>query len=254
MPTATATLMALDFVALVATTVAVTPVVSGAASAGVTVPSASPRCRLLAMLQTPLGLTTWALSAEFAVRPGPVASLSPSLSPEAGGTVVAGEPIPLSARLVDGATPPNPVYATTVSVSLSSGGATLLGNTVRRTDDLGVADFTDLAITTAGTYALVLRSNPLEVGTPAFEVVPGAGSPSFRSSPPSTVVAGAPFGAIARFADRYGNLVAASPRLTLVESNGAVLVGATVSAGSSGVTTWSELQIAKAGTYALEAT
>jgi sugar lactone lactonase YvrE len=129
----------------------------------------------------------------------------------------------------------------------------------------GVASFTGLMLTQAGTGYTVTASagGVTSALTPAFQVVPAAASQLVFVTAPSLSLALPPLRppisptvAVA-IEDPFGNVVNSSAGVTVALGNnptGAALLGATMVAAVNGVATFNGLALNRAGTYTLKAT
>jgi uncharacterized repeat protein (TIGR03803 family) len=148
-----------------------------------------------------------------------------------------------------------------VTFSLASGptGATL-GGTLTVAAHNGVATFSDLSITKAGTYTLSASETGLTSATSSsFTISPLAASQLVFPALPANVTAGENLPALSVDAeDQYGNISTSdNSMVTLaVESGppGATLGGPVNVAAQNGVATFNAVSLTKAGTYTLIAT
>jgi hypothetical protein len=127
--------------------------------------------------------------------------------------VVAGKPFGLSVAAEDALGNVDPTFAGNVTVSLvnNPGGGTL-GGTTSATFSNGLANFSGLTLTAAGSgYSILLASNGLASAKPislSFNVTPGAASQLVVTSPPpASVDAGQTFGLTVAVEDQFGNVV-----------------------------------------------
>jgi hypothetical protein len=145
-----------------------------------------------------------------------------------------------------------------VTIAISSGpnGAEITGT---QTVDLvnGVASFTDLSLTNAGSYKLTVTDGAITAATSSsFTVNPGIATQMVLLHDASAVVAGKANAAIkVQLLDTYGN-VASNNHTTINATigsgpNGAALTGTIGVAPSSGVATFSNLVLKTAGTYTI---
>jgi hypothetical protein len=199
---------------------------------------------------------TGSTSSAFNVTPSALSltnsliSASTPITASAGGTT---STITVTARDQYG----NPISGVTV-VLASSGNGTTLTQPAGTTNASGVATGT-LASTKAETKSISATLNASAL-TPTASVVVQAAAPAglaFFGQPPSTVTAGASFGAVVAVQDAYGNLTGSTALVSLAfgtnAGSGTLTGGAAVNA-VAGVATFSGLSIDKAGTgYTLTA-
>jgi hypothetical protein len=149
----------------------------------------------------------------------------------------------------------------TISLAGGAGGATL-GGTLKVTAVKGVATFTGLTLTTAGTgYIIQAASGTLtSVRIGAISVTPAAAAKLILTTvPPATAWVGDPFGVTVDVEDPYGNLVTSfkgSVTVALASNPGGSTLGGTLTAtAAGGVATFSGLTLNKPGTgYTLKVT
>jgi hypothetical protein len=148
-----------------------------------------------------------------------------------------------------------------IALAISSGGS--LGGTTASPASGGVATFSNLSITSAGSnYTLTASTTGLPNATSAtFNVAPGTATKLGFIVQPSTAAAGSNISPAVQVAmqDAFGNTVTSSSATisVAIENNPAngVLAGSSPVATSSGVATFSNLWINKVGTgYTLAAT
>ncbi|MBI4499941.1 MAG: hypothetical protein HY700_02150, partial [Gemmatimonadetes bacterium] len=153
------------------------------------------------------------------------------------------------------------IYTGNVSVAIASGpaGATLAGTTTVAASS-GVATFDNLSLTKAGNYTLQATSGSLISATSAaFDITPSAAALLiFTTQPPTSVAAGAAFGAQVTAKDAFGNVVTGfTANVNVVIGTnpaGGTLGGTATVSAVSGVVTFSGLSLDKAGTgYTLTA-
>ncbi|WP_233262159.1 S8 family serine peptidase [Vitiosangium sp. GDMCC 1.1324] len=197
------------------------------------------------------GLTS-ATSGTFNITPGAAAALSFSVQP---GNATAGVTFSPAVKvsildslgnLVTGASDP-------VSLSLQGGSGGTLGGTTTVAATAGVATFADLFVNKAANgYSLSASATGLTSATSGtFNVTPGAAAALSFSVQPGNATAGVTFSPAVKVSilDSLGNLVtgASDPVSLALSGSGATLGGTTTVAAVSGVATFSNLSIAKAG-------
>jgi len=140
----------------------------------------------------------------------------------------------------------------TVALATSPSGATL-GGTLTATAANGVATFSGLTLTTAGSgYTLEVSASGLGAGvTNAFTVTPAAPSQvAITEQPPGSVTAGSGFGLEASIEDAYGNVETSATNTVSVAlatcPTGATLGGTLSVTASQGVATFSGLTLTTA--------
>jgi hypothetical protein len=148
-----------------------------------------------------------------------------------------------------------------VTLAIASGptGATL-GGTTTVTAVSGVATFTNLSLTKAGTYTLAARDGTLTSSTSgSFTISPAAAYKLVFGQVPNSAVAGSTMGTVTvQVQDRYGNVVTSdnsTVTLALASSpNGGTMGGTLTVQVTNGVATFSDLVLSKRGKYRLIAT
>jgi uncharacterized repeat protein (TIGR03803 family) len=141
---------------------------------------------------------------------------------------------------------------TTVTLT-SDDGSPILGSTSVAAVN-GVATFTGLALTEAGTHALFATDGNYRFGeTSSFTITPAAASQLVFNQQPTAVNAGQAMGTISvNVEDAFGNLVTTnSSTVSMVVSSGATLGGTTTAVASGGVATFTGLSINQAGVQSL---
>jgi protocatechuate 3,4-dioxygenase beta subunit len=219
-------------------TAAATSAGGAATFAGLSVDRAGSGYRLAASAAGLAG----AVSADFAIVPGPLASVVVTASPA--GPVAAGAAFGATVELRDAFGNVVPSGAT-VSLALSPGGTLLGGASAAAV--AGVATFAGLSVEAAGTYALVATASaiPSAPGA-AFDVVAAAAARLvFTQSPSGPAAAGAVLAppAIVAVQDAFGNPVVSTGDLVAVALQGgnpAAALGGTV----AGVTVLGEITFA----------
>jgi hypothetical protein len=140
----------------------------------------------------------------------------------------------------------------TVAMASNTGGSTPLDGTLTVTATNGVATFSGLTPTKAGTgYTLQVTSAGVGTGvTGAISVTPATASQIAFTQVPTGVTAGAQFSLRASIEDPYGNVVTSSTEtltVALANNPGGTSLGGTLSAtASNGVATFSNLTLTKA--------
>jgi streptogramin lyase len=147
----------------------------------------------------------------------------------------------------------------TVTIGLVNAPGVILHGSNTATAKSGVATFSSLAITTAGTYTIQATSGSLVAGTTSPITVTAGQVDGLMVSqqPPSPIAAGGPFGLAIEGVDQYGNPIgsfAGTVTVALVNSPGVTLNGTLSQAAQGGVAAFSGLSITKAGTYTIQAT
>jgi streptogramin lyase len=169
--------------------------------------------------------------------------------------VTAGSSFGLTLTAEDSSGNPITSFDGTVTVALGNnpGGATL-GGTLSATASNGVATFSGLTLTTAGSgYTLVVTSSGLGEGvTNAMTVTPAAPAQLvITQQPPSTVKVSSRFSMQASVEDAYGNVVTtATGRVSVAFASnptGATLGGTLTVTASQGVASFTNLMINKTG-------
>jgi hypothetical protein len=116
----------------------------------------------------------------------------------------------------------------------------------------GVATFSNLTLTKAGTYPLIASDGSLTEAIAHITVNPAAASELvFQQQPPLTCTAGQPFSATVAVEDQFGNVVTVNSSTISLASNSSGLKGTTRVSAVSGLATFSDLNLTKVGTYTL---
>jgi hypothetical protein len=206
---------------------------------------------------------TGAASVAFAIVPAAANRLAFSVQPS---TIAAGATMApaVQVTILDAQGNPVPSASNTITLSVATNpnGGTLAG-TLTRTAVNGVATFSDLSLDKAGAgYTLAATSGGLATATSAaFTVTPGSATQLAFTVQPSATVAGSvitPFVQVA-VQDAHGNTVTSASSLIILalgaNPGGGTLAGTLTRNAVSGVATFSDLTLNKAGTgYTLVAT
>ena len=145
--------------------------------------------------------------------------------------------------------------SSTVTLTVASGAADAIG-TQTAVASAGVAAFSNLILTTAGTYSLTASDASLTTTTSGtFNVIPATPSKVVFAQQPSGVVAGiavAPAITV-DVEDQFGNIVSSdgSDATLTISSGPGVATGILTAAASSGVSTFSTVGFDVAGAYTL---
>ena len=144
-----------------------------------------------------------------------------------------------------------------VTIALTSGTGTL-GGTTTVAAVAGVATFSNLNIVVADSYTLQATDGSLSNGTASrFTITPAAASKLVVTTQPTTTVAGQTISNIvAKVEDQYGNVVTtdSSNVVIAIASGTGTLNGTKTVAASSGVATFSTLNITTTGSFTLTVT
>ncbi|HEX4794255.1 MAG TPA: hypothetical protein VH370_10715, partial [Humisphaera sp.] len=204
------------------------------------------------------GALTFAVSNSFMITPAAAAKLAFAANPA---SAVAGKPI-TPAVAVDVEDKFGNIVTTNVSkVTLAiAGGAGPLGGPVSVLAKAGVATFPALILTKAGSYTLKATDALLTAATSkAFTITAAAASKLvFAAVPAATLVGKAIAPALAvDVEDKFGNIVKSDiSKVSIVIASGptgGLLTGGAALAATSGVATFANLKLSKAGTYTLKA-
>ena len=174
-------------------------------------------------------------------------------------SVVAGSAIPLAAMVQrpNGKTIAADESQVTLSIKKGPAGATLTGTTQVAAAN-GVATFTGLSLTKAGTYRLVATDGGISIKSFVFTVSPGhMADLSFVAAPPAAI-AGEPInpGVSVSVTDAFGNAISGAS-VTLAIGKGhahATLSGTMKIPAQNGMATFSDLSLTQTGNYTLKAT
>jgi hypothetical protein len=157
----------------------------------------------------------------------------------------------------------NVVAGSTAAVTLKFGsnpGAATLGGTLTVNAVNGVASFSNITVSKAGSgYTLVATASGLTSDTSsAFNIVSaGPTRLAFSTQPPASKSSGSGFAIAVAVQDASGVTVSgnsASVTLALTTPNGAILSGIKTVNAVNGVASYASLSVDKAGTYTLTAT
>ena len=157
----------------------------------------------------------------------------------------------------------NTVTTATNPVTLALGGGTGLGGTLTATPQNGIATFSNLSVSSAGTFTLAATSAGLTPATSSsFTITTAGGGTSIPtqlafSQQPSNASTGATIAPAVTVVvkDSSGNPVtgALNP-VTIALTTGSGLAGTLTATPQNGVATFSNLSVSAAGTYTLSAT
>jgi subtilase family serine protease len=194
---------------------------------------------------------------------GYVASLTLVVTAQPPSNVVAGTPFGLSVSVVNanGSVATNFSGSVTVAVASDPGGS-ILGGNLSVIAQNGVATFSGLSLTRAGTgYKLaVTASGATAAVSSAFSVTPAAATQlAVITQPPLRVVVNSPFGLAVAVEDRFGNVVTTyAGSVTVARASGpssSTLRGTLTIVVHQGVATFSNLSLNQVGIgYSLKAT
>ncbi len=151
-------------------------------------------------------------------------------------------------------------FAGDITVALTNPGGAVLSGTTTVTAIDGAATFSDLSISKPGSYTLLATANGLSAANSMmFTVTSGAPSRLVFTALPQSAAAGANLGTVSvAVNDADGNVdPSSSATITLALATappGATLAGTPVKAAVMGVATFSDLSLARSGTYTIAAT
>ena len=196
-------------------------------------------------LTTTDGLLTADSSTILTVVPGVASQLNfVGLSP----TVTAGTTFALLSIAVEDSFG-NILTGSPAVITLSNGSVSLYGTA---TAVNGVATFSNLSISTAGTYTLSAADGLLNATSTSFQVTPAAATKLALLGGPSDTVAGGTLDAtVVAVEDAFGNVVT-SDTSTVTIGGASTLGGATTEAAVNGIATFGDLSITHAGPYSLQ--
>jgi hypothetical protein len=145
----------------------------------------------------------------------------------------------------------------TLAVTKGPAGAVLNGTATVATVN-GVAIFSGLSLTQAGTYKFTAADGDLSIKTVLFTVSPGAPADFAFIEQPSDVMAGQKFSpkVSVSMTDAFGNpITGKNAKLSIASGpGGAVLNGTLAKATSNGTATFGNINLTEAGTYTLNLT
>lgn len=151
-------------------------------------------------------------------------------------------------------------FSDEVTVSVAGVEPPALDGTPTRAAVAGTASFDDLGLTTAGEFQLIVSSSSLAPDTTAAIVIAPAAAAQLAmlTQPPTSVAAGAGFGAVVEVQDAFGNRVETWSTPVTVDFDLAPTGASLVSGGSadvvSGLAEFTNLQLDLAGLYRLRFT
>src|SRR6185295_13828054 len=195
----------------------------------------------------------------FDIRPGPAAALAYRQQPT--GAVAGAFLSPAVQVAIVDAFGNQTSSSATVALAIAGGppGATL-GGTTSRTAVGGMATFTDLSLTTSGTYALSASAIGFtSITSSAFTIGAGAASQLVFTVQPSSATAGTSIapGVQVSLLDAFGNQTGSTANVTVALGNnpgGGTLSGTLTRAAVAGVATFDTLSIDRSGAgYTLQA-
>jgi uncharacterized protein (TIGR03437 family) len=155
----------------------------------------------------------------------------------------------------------NPIGGTAATLSVLGGGATLIGMMPQTTDSSGIATFSDLKITTAGTYQLQATGGSLTATSASFMIAAGSAisitpAGGTGQSEPSSALFPAPLKAIVK--DAYQNPISGASVTFTAPASGANVTFAgsnVVTTGADGIATSPSMTAsAQAGSFQVTAT
>jgi hypothetical protein len=195
------------------------------------------------------GITS-ATSTPFTISAGAAAKLVFSTEPTNG---AAGSPLASVVVQVQDASG-NAVTGSTASITINSTAAGVGGTTTVAAVN-GVATFSNLVFTTAGSYTLTAASAGITSATSTpFTISAGAATKLVFSTEPTNGAAGNPLGTVVvQVQDGNGNVVTGSSASITISSTVAGVGGTTTVAAVKGVATFSNLVFTAAGSYTLTA-
>jgi hypothetical protein len=189
-------------------------------------------------------------SSSFTITPGAASKLVFVVQPT---DTVAGQAIPaFTVQSEDAFGNLRSTDQTSVTVTSNPAGTTATAD-----ESNGIASFSSVSITTAGTYTFVATAGTLTSATSdSFNITAAAPASLSISQQPTNGIAGQAISPVAvQVKDQYGNLVDGS-NVTLAVSSGpsATLGGSLTASTVDGVATFNNLTLDRAGTFALAAT
>ena len=190
-----------------------------------------------------------ATSHTFTVSPAAAASLTFTTQPSA---VVAGEPILPAVQVIGHDAFGNVTPGLAVALSLDGTGV-LSGGEAILSDSTGVATFPTLTTTLAGNKSLTARAGALATTSTSFVVTAASPAALAYLTPPSDVIAGVAITPAVRVAvtDVFGNVVPGGA-ITVSAPDGSGISGhGTVASDSTGIATFADLVLTRAGRHTL---
>ncbi len=182
----------------------------------------------------------------FSVQPSQVAALSP-VTPS----------IQVAIEDVTGQTTTDTSTVTLVLTQNPIGGGVTTTSTLSVKAVNGIANFTNVAFTTAGLYSISAADGVLAQSVSnLFTVTQPAAELGFVQ-PPTGETAGAPFGISVGIEDANGNIVTTDQSNVTISigtgPSGATIVGTTTIRAINGIATFNGISLPKAGTYTINA-
>ena len=213
--------------------------------------SASSTVQAIAILQ---GVSSGIASSVLTIAPAhPPAKLAFLQQPENALTGATISPaVTVQVEDADGNLVANATNVVTLALTTGTG----LGGTLTATAQNGIATFSNLTVSTAGTYTLLATSSGLTSATSAAFTLATAAKLEFLVQP-SNAGTGIPISPAVQVAiqDAAGNLVSAAANpITLALTSGTGLQGTLTVTPKNGVATFSNLSVSAPGSYTLSAT
>jgi hypothetical protein len=203
-------------------------------------------------LEISSGSLTAAITKAMTVAPGPATHIA--LQTALPGSLVAGDSFGLVIAAEDNYSNIDPTYDGSVTLALaSSPSGAMLGGTLSVPATAGVATFSGLSLTTAGSSTIAVSSGTLTgLTTNSIRVTPlPAVQLVVTTEPAGTLTAGSGFSVVVAAEDVYKNInttFAGNVSLTLTSiPGGAMLGGTTMMAASGGVATFTGLTVTQVG-------
>jgi hypothetical protein len=233
------------------TTDGTVPSTSSAAYTGPISISASSTVQAIAVVQ---GVSSGVASSVLTITPAhPPAKLAFLQQPENALTgAVISPAVQVQVEDADGNLVTNATNVVTLALTAGAG----LGGTLTATAQNGIASFSNLTVSTAGTYTLSATSTGLTSATSAAFTVTTPVKLAFLVQP-SNAVTGVVISPAVQVAiqDAGGNTVAAAANpVTLALTSGAGLQGTLTAKPQNGIVTFSNLSVSTPGSYTLSAT
>jgi len=177
-------------------------------------------------------------------------------------SIAAGAPFSVTASAEDSSANVVSDFTGSVTIVLTPATATLSGTLMQSVVN-GVASFSALSVNKTGTYTLTATSTPSLTAalSSSFTILPATATHLvFTTQPGSTATAGSPLAQqpVVSIEDSLNNVVTTdnttSVTLALTTPNGATLGGTTTQTASSGVASFTNLNVDKTGSYTFTAT
>jgi hypothetical protein len=214
------------------------------------------------VLQVSSGSLTPVSTSSITVTNAPASQLVIPSTGQPPASLTAGQPFSVTVDAEDPFGNLDPNYTGSVTLALANNSTTPILGTTTLSAVGGVASFSNLMIDPAGTYKLLVTSNPKLTSTNSIQFTVNPAAPAkllWEAEPPGQVIHNATFGATINIQDQFGNPATNyNGNVSIAidnnpNNNGASLGGTTTVLANSGVATFA-ISINKVGQgYTLQA-